>query len=75
MTCFDTEYKRKRMFDVAVDNLTDDVNNPDLTIEQVIHTAECIAEAYGAPAIEVVSLAIAEARLRRWTPPATGYIQ
>ncbi|MHA2085928.1 MAG: hypothetical protein ACXAB9_10470 [Candidatus Thorarchaeota archaeon] len=72
---FDTEYKRKRMFDVAVENLTNDVNNPDLTIEQVVHTAECIATAYGAPAMEVVALAIAEARLRRWVPPVNTYIQ
>lgn len=56
-------------YDIALTNLAKDVGNTNVTIDQVIHTAECIAMAYGPIAELVLHEAIAEAKLRRWTPP------
>lgn len=56
-------------FDTAIANLAKDVSNTNVTTDQVIHTAECIAMAYGPQAEVVLREAIVEAKLRRWTPP------
>ena len=58
-------------FDTALTNLATDVNDPDITVEQVIHTAMCIRDAYGPTAVAIVELAVAEAQLRRWVPDMT----
>ena len=56
-------------YDAAIDTLATDVADPSLTVDQVIHTAECISVAYGPPAQFIVAEAIAEAKMRRWEPP------
>ena len=56
-------------FDTAIDNLVTDIADEQLTLNQVIHTAACISEAYGPPAVTIMELAVADARMRQWTPP------
>ena len=63
--------KQTGCFETAMRNLATDVNDMSVTVDQVVHTAQCIAEAYGPKAEDLVALAVAEARLRRWVPDMT----
>jgi len=53
-------------FDTAIDNLSLDLDNKELTDDQIKHTIGSISLAYGVSEKDVGDLATAEARVRKW---------
>lgn len=53
-------------FDAAIDHLSHDLDNKELTPDQICHTISSISLAYGADEEMIGALATAEAKIRHW---------
>lgn len=58
-----------KLFDQAIARVTLLIASPMVTPDQVISSVKAVALAYGCFETDVMDLAMADARLRGWSPP------